>query len=69
MLKLWRESRREACVALLTLAAGVALGVEAAVLGGAAASLGALLRDLLRPPRLTLANDKVSHGCRRPSVF
>ncbi|XP_023935120.2 sodium-independent sulfate anion transporter-like [Bicyclus anynana] len=60
LLELWRASRREAGVALLTLAAGVALGVEAAVLGGALLSLAALLRELLRPPRLLLARDKAS---------
>ncbi|XP_034830887.1 sodium-independent sulfate anion transporter-like [Maniola hyperantus] len=60
VIALWRSSRREACVALLTLAAGVTLGVEAAVLGGALASLAVLLRDLLRPPQLLLAKDKAS---------
>lgn len=48
----WRSSRREAAVAAGTCAAGVLVGVEAAVLGGALASLAGLLRDLLRAPAL-----------------
>ncbi|XP_050345918.1 sodium-independent sulfate anion transporter-like [Nymphalis io] len=60
--RLWRGRRREAAVAALTCAVGVCVGVEAAVLCGALASLAALITDLLRRPALLMASDKSVGG-------
>ncbi|XP_041978045.1 sodium-independent sulfate anion transporter-like [Aricia agestis] len=56
--RLWRARRRELGALGITFAVGLAASVEAAVLCGVLADLAAVLRDLLRQPRLLRLNDK-----------
>ncbi|CAG9136605.1 unnamed protein product [Plutella xylostella] len=48
--RLWRSSKQEFFILLLTFSSSVLLSVELSVLGGAVASVAALLRGVARPP-------------------